>query len=75
MIFFYLKESNLAFYCQGNVKPRFKPAPSNETLDFIAKARTEVTTNRQTNLGVKLFQGTKMYSTMHNYALAIKGEI
>jgi hypothetical protein len=44
-------------------------------LDFIAKARTEVTTNRQTNWGVKLFQGTKMYSTMHNYALAIKGEI
>jgi hypothetical protein len=41
------------------IKPRFKPAPSNETLDFIAKARTEVTTNRQTNLGVKLFQGTK----------------
>jgi hypothetical protein len=58
-----------------NVKPRFKSAPSDETLDVIAKARTEVTTNRQTNWGVKLFQGTKMYSTMHNYALAIKGEI
>ena len=58
-----------------NVKPRIKSAPSDETLDFIAKARTEVTTNRQTNWGVKLFQGIKMYSTMHNYALAIKGEI
>ena len=58
-----------------NVKLRFKSAPSDETLDVIAKARTEVTTNRQTNWGVKLFQGTKMYSTMHNYALAIKGEI
>ena len=58
-----------------NVKPRFKSAPSDETLDVIAKARTEVTTNRQTNRGVKLFQGTKMYSAMHNYALAIKGEI
>ena len=58
-----------------NVKPRIKSAPSDETLDFIAKARTEVTTNRQTNWCVKVFQGTKMYSTMHNYALAIKGEI
>jgi hypothetical protein len=37
-----------------NVKPRFKSAPSDETLDVIAKARTEVTTNRQTNWGVKL---------------------
>jgi hypothetical protein len=41
----------------------------------IANARPELTTNRQTNWGVKLLQGTKMYSTMHNYALAIKGEI
>ena len=53
-----------------NVKPRFKSATSDGTLDVIAKARTEVTTNRQTNWGVKLFQGT-----MHTYALAIKGEI
>lgn len=58
-----------------NIKPRFKSAPSDETLDFIAKARTEVTTNRQTNWGAKLSQGTKMNSIMHNYALAIKGEI
>ena len=58
-----------------NVKPRIKSAPSDETLDFIAKARTEVTTNRQTNWCVKVFQGTKMYSTKHNYALEIKGEI
>ena len=41
----------------------------------LLKPETEVTTNRQTHWGVKLFQGTKMYSTMHNYALAIKGEI
>jgi hypothetical protein len=68
-------EENTAPPSVVNVKPRFKSAPSDETLDVIAKARTEVTTNRQTNWGVKLFQGTKMYSAMHNYALAIKGDI
>ena len=68
-------EENTAPPSVVNVKPRIKSAPSDETLDFIAKARTEVITNRQTNWGVKLFQGTKMYSTKHSYALAIKGEI